>query len=118
MFEFYRIVTDPDKHTQEIKKFQYEETPETEKLKERLEVERSRYEIHKVTYVDRYYHCNIVEDTYPISLSEAVFNEEDILVGYMPGNTLFLEPGESINTYKEVRGATSIESHTGIRKRY
>ena len=116
MFEFYKVVVDADTNAEEIKKFQYEETPETIKLKEKLEREIAQYENHQVTCVDRYYHCDVVENTYPISLSKSVF-KDDVFVGYMIDNVLYVKAGECLPVYKNVRGATSIIISAAIRRK-
>lgn len=72
MFAFYRIVSEPDTNTEEMKEFQYEETAETLPLKEKLEHEIDNYEIYELAYVDRYYHCDRVENCYAISPSQSV----------------------------------------------
>ena len=117
MFEFYKAITDPDTGTEEIKKFRYEETDETLPLKEKLEKEVDRYEIYYVTYVDRYYHCNVVEERYPIRLSEAVFNNNDEFIGYMSDDVLYLKPYEEHPVRRDIRGATSIKSNLSIRRK-
>ena len=117
MFEFYRVVFNPDTNTEEINKFQYDKTEESLPLKEKLEKEVDNYEIYTVTYVDRYYHCDRVEECYPISLSQAVFNCNDEFIGYMKNDTLYLNTYEQVPVRRDVRGATSIKVDEGIRRR-
>ncbi len=116
MFEFYRLVTDPDTKKEEIKKFQFEETPENLSLKEQLEEEKDKYERFETVIIDRYYHCDEHIETYPISLSQSVF-KDDKFVGYMENDVFHIAPGSYLPTCNEVRGATSFKSYVGIRKK-
>ena len=116
MFEFYRLVTDPDTKNEKIEKVQYEDTKENLSLKEKLEKEIKNYECYETVIYDRYYHCNICERTYSPSLSWSVF-KDDKLVAYMIDGAFYVVSGSNVELSNEVRGATSFNSYVGIRKK-
>jgi len=116
MFEFYRIIAVPGTDEKEIEKLQYEETPENLALKERLEKEIAEYEQVEIIIIDRYYHCDRYEKTYPLSLSYSVF-EGETFVGYMVGGVCYTTPENEVRLREEVRGATSFWEVGGIRRK-
>lgn len=117
MFEFYRLITDDENKTLEIKKFQYEETPELLKLQEELIKEKNKYEKYEVTYWDRYNHVSTQETTYPLSLSNSIFNDDNKIIGYLIGGKVFFLDEKPLTVYEEIRGVTGITSTAKIRKK-
>ena len=117
MFEFYKIVDDTETGDKVVRKIQLEEDAEGTELKKLLLRELDNYEEYTIEYIDRYYHCNVLENTFSIKLSEAVFEGESF-VGCMVNNCFCVKEGESLPEYKDVRGATSVEKRRGIRRKY
>ncbi len=112
MFEFYRIVANPD--GEEIKKFQYEETPETTALKEKLLKITDEYEEYDVEKIDWYYHTHIEERSFPINLSESVFKGDEF-VGCMR-NGVFFAVNDMVAVTHQSTGA-QVSSSSKFRRR-
>ncbi|MBR5826860.1 MAG: hypothetical protein IKY78_07220 [Clostridia bacterium] len=94
MLTFYEIVTD-EQSTKTIEKREYKETDEVLKLKEILENEIAQYEKCKIETLDRVNYYVDSKYTYPLSLSNSVF-EEQKLVGYILDDGVFAPVGKLI----------------------
>ncbi|MBQ5825761.1 MAG: hypothetical protein IIW48_13280 [Clostridia bacterium] len=116
MFEFYRIVVNPDSQKEEIKKFQYEETPETIELKEKFQKAKDEYEEYEVTYVEWYYHTHREEKSFPMSLSESVFRE-DKFVGCMRNGVFIAVDDQERLVFEQKGQGAQVETNFKIRRR-
>lgn len=116
MFEFYRIVVNPNTQKEEIKKFIFEETPETIELKEKLKKAKDEYEEYEISYIEWYYHTHREERSYPISLSEAVFRG-DKFIGFMRNGVFFTVDDQERLVYEQKGQGAQVETSLKIRRR-
>jgi hypothetical protein len=116
MFEFYRIVVNPNTQKEEIKKFIFEETPETIELKEKLEKAKDEYEEYEISYIEWYYHTHREEKSFPISLSESVFRE-DRFVGCMRNGVFYTIDDKETLIYEQKGQGAQVETSLKIRRR-